>query len=131
MVIALAVLLVLHGLIHLLGAAKAFGWADLPQLTRPISPATGTLWLAAAALFVGTAVALFVWPRGWWAIGAAAIVLSMMAIVPSWTEARIGALVNAVVFIGVVFGFLVTLVDASASPGLVGCSGRAPSRLCC
>ena len=29
------VLLVLHGLIHLMGFAKAFGYAALPQLTQP------------------------------------------------------------------------------------------------
>jgi hypothetical protein len=33
---AFAVILVLHGLIHLLGAAKAFGWAEIP-VKRPRS----------------------------------------------------------------------------------------------
>ena len=32
-----AVLLAVHGLIHLMGFAKAFGYAQLPQLTQPIS----------------------------------------------------------------------------------------------
>jgi len=36
--VAFALALVVHGLIHLLGVAKAFGFAELPQLTRPISP---------------------------------------------------------------------------------------------
>jgi hypothetical protein len=40
---AFALLLVLHGLIHLLGAAKALGWAELPQLTQPVTPLAGTL----------------------------------------------------------------------------------------
>jgi hypothetical protein len=70
MAIAFAVLLVVHGLIHLLGAAKAFGRADLPQLTQPISPAAGALWLVSAGLFLATAALLFQWPRGWWLIGA-------------------------------------------------------------
>ena len=30
-----------HGLIHLMGFAKGFGYADLPQLTQPISRAWG------------------------------------------------------------------------------------------
>ena len=37
----LAVLLVLHGLIHLLGFAKAFGFAELNQLKEPISRSMG------------------------------------------------------------------------------------------
>jgi hypothetical protein len=106
MVTAFAILLVLHGLVHLLGPAKAFGWADLPQLTRPISPALGALWLATALLFVAAAVMLFVWPRWWWAIGLAAVVMSMLLIVPSWADAKAGALVNVIVLAGVVFGFL-------------------------
>ena len=106
MVIAFACLLVVHGLIHLLGAAKAFGWADLPQLTQSISPSFGALWLGSALLFLATAVALFAWPRWWWGVGVCAVALSMVVIVSSWTDAKFGALANAVVLIGVVFGFL-------------------------
>lgn len=106
MVMAFAALLVVHGLIHLLGAAKAFGWADLPQLTQPLSRAAGALWLLSALLFVATAIALFVWTRGWWAIGIAAVVLSMVVIIPSWADARAGAMANGLVVVGVVFGFL-------------------------
>ena len=106
MVTAFAVLLVVHGLIHLLGTAKAFGWADLSQLTQPISAAFGALWLVAALLFLATAVSLFVWPRLWWAVGVCAVVVSMLVIVPSWTDAKFGALANAVVLVGVAFGFL-------------------------
>lgn len=106
MTIVFAVVLAVHGLIHLLGVAKAFGWAELPQLTQPVSSGLGVVWLLAAILFVAAAVALMAWPRGWWAIGACAIVASMVAILPSWLDAKAGALVNVVVLIGVVFGFL-------------------------
>ncbi len=106
MATAFAILLFLHGLIHLLGAAKAFGWAELQQLTQPISPARGWLWLVSAMLFVATAVSLFAWPRGWWVIGGGAIAVSMLAIGPSWADAKIGAGANGVVAIGLIFGFL-------------------------
>lgn len=99
--IAFAVLLVVHGAIHVLGAARAFGWADLPGLTQPISPAFGALWLASALLFLAAAASLFLWPRGWRAIGAVAIATSMIVIVPSWADAQVGAVANAVVFVGV------------------------------
>jgi hypothetical protein len=135
MTLLFAVFLGLHGLIHLLGAAKAFGWAALPQLTRPISPTMGGLWLAAAVLFGAAAAALFVWPRGWWAIGAVAIVVSTIAIAPSWADAKVGAVANAIALVGVAYGFLVTgpfsmraeydriiergLARAASSPSLV------------
>lgn len=102
-----AVLLIVHGLIHLLGFAKAFRWAALQQLTQPISPLFGLLWLAASVLFIATALALFLWPRWWWGLGLAAVCASMLAISQSWSDARVGALANLVVLVGVVFGFLV------------------------
>ena len=106
MATAFAILLVLHASIHLLGAAKAFGWADLSKLTQSISQAQGVLWLASALLFTVTATALFVWPRGWWLIGAGAIAVSMLAIIPSWADAKAGAGVNGIVALGLVLGCL-------------------------
>lgn len=105
--------LVVHGLIHLVGVAKAFGLARLPQLTQPVSPQLGLLWLAAATLFVAAAIALFVWPRWWWAIGAAAIAASTLAIVPSWSDARVGVVANLIALVGVGVGYL-----ASGPPSL-------------
>jgi hypothetical protein len=102
----LTVVIVLHGLIHLMGFAKAFGYADLPQLTQPISPGMGMLWLAAAILMLATAGALFLWPRGWWAIGAIAVVVSQVAIMASWNDARFGTIANVVILVAIVFGFL-------------------------
>ena len=47
-----------HGLIHLLGFAKAFGLADLPQLAQPISRTWGALWLAAGMRVLAAAALL-------------------------------------------------------------------------
>jgi hypothetical protein len=106
MVTGFAALLVVHGLIHLLGFAKAFGLAELPQLRLPISSTLGVLWLLAALLFLGTAVALFAWPRVWWVAGAVALFVSLAVIVPSWADAKLGLVANAIVAVGLVFGFL-------------------------
>ena len=102
-----AILLIVHGLIHLLGFAKAFRFAELPQLTQPISPLFGLLWLTASLLFLATALSLFARPRWWWSLGAVSVGVSMLAISQSWTDARAGALANLVILVGVVFGFLV------------------------
>ena len=64
--IALAVFVLLHGLIHLLGPAKAFAWADVSQLRAPISPAAGLLWLAAAVLLIAAATGLLLRASWWW-----------------------------------------------------------------
>jgi hypothetical protein len=66
----------------------------------------GIVWLIAALLLFATAGALFAWPRRWWAIGAAAIVVSQWAITTSWADAKFGSVFNVVALVGVVFGFL-------------------------
>ena len=106
MKILFAVFLVAHGLIHLAGVAKAFGVAEMPQLTQHIAAPVGILWLLAAALLLATATSLFAWPRGWWIVGAGALVVSQVAIVTSWTDARYGTIANVIALVGVALGFL-------------------------
>jgi hypothetical protein len=109
---AFAALLVLHGLIHAMGFAKAFGLAELPQLTETPSRIAGLGWLLSAALFLATAVTLFVWPRGFWAIGAAALLVSQPLIFGAWRDAKFGSIASLLVLVGVVWG----VVTRSARP---------------
>ena len=96
MTLALAILLAMHGLIHMFGATKGFR----------LSVAGGSLFLVGGALFFLTAVALVAWPRGWWAIGAVALLISVLAIVPAWSDAKFGMLPNALILSAVVAGFM-------------------------
>ena len=101
-----AVLLVVHGLIHLIGTAKAFDVADIPQLTQPIARPLGLLWLLAAALFLVAAMLLFTWPQRWWVAGTGAVIVSQIVILTSWSDARYGTIANIVALVGVALGFL-------------------------
>ena len=96
---------VLHGLIHLLGAAKGFGWADVSALKEPISPALGAAWLAAAALVVIAGVLLAGGVRWWWVVGAVAVVASQAVILTSWNDAKAGTLANLILLAAVVYGY--------------------------
>jgi hypothetical protein len=64
------------------------------------------LWATSAALFVAAGVSLFVRPRWWWVLGTCAIAVSMIALVPSSTDAKFGAFANLIAAVGVIFGFL-------------------------
>lgn len=98
-------LLLVHGLIHLMGFAKAFGYAELPQLTAAISRPMGLAWLLAAGLFVVSAAAVVVSPRGWWMVVGAAVAVSQVVIAASWSDAKFGTLVNVMALAGVAWGF--------------------------
>ena len=106
MTVLFAGLLFVHGLIHLLGVVKAWRLAELPQLSQTISPMLGWLWLAASLLFCAAAICLVLYPRRWWVIAGVAVVISTIAIVPSWADAKFGAIANAVVLVAVIVGFL-------------------------
>ena len=106
MKVLFAVFLVLHGLIHLMGTAKAFHIVAIPLLTQPIDRPLGVIWLLAAVLSIATAISLFAWPHWWWAVGAAALVVSQVVIVTSWSDARYGTIANVIVLVGVLIGFL-------------------------
>lgn len=95
-----------HGLLHLMGFFKGFGLAELPQLTQPISRPMGIAWLSAAVLTLAALAALFTWPRGWWVIGAVALVVSQIVVVSAWKDARFGTVANAVLLLGVAYGYL-------------------------
>src|SRR4051812_15206414 len=98
--------LAVHGVIHILGVARAFGWADLPQLTQPIPRVAGLGWLLAALAFVSAALALFLWPRWWWLPGLCGVSLSICLLVLNWPDARLAIVPNAIVLAGSLFGFL-------------------------
>ena len=67
----LAVLLVVHGLLHSMGFVKAFGLAPVARLRQPIGRPLGILWLVAGLAFVGAAVLLFALPPIEYNVGAA------------------------------------------------------------
>lgn len=98
------VVVITHGLIHLLGFAKAFGYAELPQLTQPIPRGRGLLWLTAGLLVLATAASLLMWPRGWWLLGALALVVSQIVIRSSWRDAKVGTVANLILLVGVLYG---------------------------
>ncbi len=100
---ALAGLLVVHGLVHALGFAKAFGLTELTALVLPISRGRGVLWLIASVLSLFAARELLVGSAHAWAPMGASAITSQAAILGSWREAKYATLVNALVLAAAVF----------------------------
>lgn len=103
-IVALA--LAVHGLIHLMGFVKAFGYVKLPQLAQPISRQMGLLWLAAGLMIVASAVMMVAWPRRVWIVGIVALVMSQAVILMAWRDARAGTVVNVLLLLVVAHGWL-------------------------
>ena len=100
-----SLVVVVHGCIHMLGAAKGLGWADVTQLAASISTGLGVIWLAAALVTVAAGMLLLARIRWWWIVGGIAVVVSQIVIVTSWADARAGTIVNVILLGAVVYGW--------------------------
>lgn len=98
-------LITIHGLIHLMGFAKAFEWAQLEQLSQDISRAKGLWWLAAALLII-LGILSFLFRQAWWWIpGVLGAVVSQILIFSQWEDARIGTFPNLILLLIAILGF--------------------------
>ncbi len=110
--VATAILLLLHGLIHLMGFLKPWKLAAVPQLSgRAIVPLSegafrvvGVLWLIAAAALVWAALLRVMDRESWWMFAAPAIVLSQALIVLQWRDAWAGTGANLLLALAVAVG---------------------------
>lgn len=100
-----AFLVVVHGLIHLMGAVKGFALADPPQLSQPISPPMGIAWLAAALVLIAAAAAFLFGCPWWWMIAISGIVLSQVLIVMFWRDAKFGTGANVILLAAAIVGY--------------------------
>ncbi|PKQ45132.1 DUF6544 family protein [Confluentibacter flavum] len=91
-----AFLIIVHGLIHLMGFLKAFGFANLNQLSKNISKTMGLFWLFAAILLFITTLFYLTKDR-WFFIAVLAIVLSQILIIMSWKDAKFGTVANIII----------------------------------
>jgi hypothetical protein len=103
--IAIAILVLLHGLIHLMGFTKAFGFAQITAISSRISKPMGMVWLLATLLFTVSAILLFANKPEWWMIAVPAALLSQAAITKSWHDAKFGTIVNFIIMVAVVLSW--------------------------
>ena len=105
MYIALAALIALHGLAHMVGFAAPFGYLKNPppmdslffsRITLPdgAMKAVGLLWLAAVVIFVVAAVGILRRQTWWTPLTLTATLLSLALTIAFLPYAKIGLVVN-------------------------------------
>jgi len=102
------IIIVAHGLIHLLGFAKGFLLADIPQLKQPIAGTEAISWLLASA-FLLACITLFPFNDTWfWITGIIGIIISQGLIIHHWHEAKFGAIANLILLLPLIAAFAKT-----------------------
>lgn len=103
--IALLVLILIHGLIHVLGFVKAFELSEVKQLTQTISKPFGVIWLLTFILFVLAAILFAFKNSSWWLFGIIALVISQVLIILFWHDAKFGTIPNVIILIASIIGY--------------------------
>lgn len=100
-----AFILLIHGLIHLMGFVKAFKYAEISQLTQPISKGAGLIWLLAGLLFLTTTLLFLLQKEAWWMVAVLAVVVSQGLLFTSWQDAKFGTIANVIALLGIIMAF--------------------------
>ena len=90
-------ILIIHGMIHFMGFAKAFGYGAVSQLTKDISRQMGAWWFFTAVLFIAAAVIFLTNKDTWWMTASVAAIISQVLIISSWQDAKFGTIANCIV----------------------------------
>lgn len=94
-----AIIVLIHGGIHLLGFIKAFNFSEIQQLTQPISRMTSLVWLFTFLLFFTTAVGLLLGKSWWFYLSMVSVFISQILIVAFWQDAKFGTIANVIILV--------------------------------
>src|SRR5689334_3349286 len=95
--------IILHGIIHLMGFARAFKYAKATAWTREISKLSGLLWLGTAVLFILAAAFVLLRKERWAPLAIIAVILSQALIISWWKEAKFGSVPNIIILVAAIF----------------------------
>ena len=93
------ILMVIHGLIHIMGFVKAFDWSNITQLQQDISKVSGILWLCCTIGFLITAALYMAQKDWWWIIALVSLLGSQLLIISHWQDARMGTIINCLILL--------------------------------
>lgn len=94
-----ALIMLVHGLIHVMGFAKAFGYGNINKLSTVIAKPLGLVWLVTALLFLVGVLLLIIRKDSWPYVVIIAAIISQILIISTWQDAKFGSIVNVVVML--------------------------------
>ncbi len=99
MKIVFLIIVLFHGLIHLFGFVKGFGFKEVKELTLPISKSMGSVWLTASILFLSYGILYLLNSKYAWLVGLMAVAVSQILVFMFWKEAKFGTIPNLIILI--------------------------------
>lgn len=100
--IVFLIMVLMHGLLHLLGFVKAFGLKDIKALTLTISKPIGIVWLITTVLFLLYGVLYLFHVKQSWLFGIIAVIISQVLVFYFWNDTKFATIPNIIIFCVVV-----------------------------
>lgn len=91
------IIVFLHGIIHLIGFVKAFGFQEVEALTVSISKPMGIVWLIVTGFFLLYGILYFAGSKYAWLVGLIAVIVSQILIIYFWKDAKFGTIPNLII----------------------------------
>jgi len=101
----LAVIILVHGLIHFMGFATAFNYGNMSQISKEISKPFGMLWLSTAFLFIAATLLYLLKKDAWLFFGFTAVIISQILLITVWKDAKFGTIANIIILVAVVLNW--------------------------
>jgi len=98
MKLTFGVLLIIHGIIHLIGFAKTFYFTEVNKQVLGIPKPIGALWLVVFILFIVSA-SLFFNKKKWFYLAFIAVFCSQILIIMVWKGAKFGTIANVIILL--------------------------------
>ncbi len=104
-----------HGLVHVMGFVKAFGFHEIKELTQPISKSLGLIWLLTFLLFMAAVIQYLMKNQFWWLPAVIGLLISQTLVIIFWQDAKFGTVPNLVILIVSVIAFAGFAFDRNVS----------------
>ncbi len=113
--IILIVMIGLHAFIHLMGFVKAFNFAEIKELTQPISKPFGLLWLITFLIFIAAIIQYLSNNEYWYLSAIIGILVSQGLVITFWQDAKFGTIPNVIIFLVSIVAFAAFNFDRNIS----------------
>lgn len=118
--LVVAIIIAIHGLIHLIGAAHEYNFGQKILTGKTLIPFTaftsklvGILWFLVFAMFVIASLSYYMRKDWFWMIAGTALLLSQILIVLYWHDAKWGTAANVIVLFASVLTYAETTFERS------------------
>ena len=113
-----ALVVLMHGLIHLMGITHELKLADREDPTtdyivnfKGVKTVINVLWAVPYLLFLAAMILFMLYSNTWWMFATAGVFVSQILIILEWNEAKYGTIANIII--------LLAIIAAYGTPGFI------------